>query len=226
MRMLRLFGSSAAAFALGGVIFGQFRPPQYQSGSTPPTAIQALSGGQVLVEATITAQGLVEDVRPLRDTPPFTADVVRTVRQWHFSPAMQLLQAEPGEASVVSPQAVRSKVLIAAWFRPPTINTATLGAEPKDVAEASDEIPFPITTETPIFPITAVFDGGVLLECRVNAAGHVSTARVLHSGAVFDSPALDAVRKWTFRPARIRGAPSEAFVYVSYGFRQPVLTVK
>jgi TonB family protein len=222
--MLRLSGSSMAAFALGGVILGQFRPPQYQSGSIPPTAIQALSGGQVLVEATITAQGVVEDVRPLRETPPFTADIVRTVRRWHFSPATQRLRAEPGEAPVVSPQAVRSKVLIAAWFRPPTINTSTPGAVPQDVAAPSEEIPFPITTETPIFPITAVFDGAVLLECRISTAGHVSSVRILHSGAVFDSPALDAVRKWTFRPARIRGVPSEAFVYISFGFRQPIST--
>jgi TonB family protein len=115
-------------------------------------------------------------------------------------------------------------VLIAAWFRPPTINTSTLGAVPQDVAAPSEEIPFPITTETPIFPITAVFDGAVLLECRISTAGHVSGVRVLHSGAVFDSPALDAVRKWTFRPARIRGVPSEAFAYVSFGFRQPIST--
>jgi TonB family protein len=222
--VLRLSGASIAAFALGGVIFGQFRPAQYQSGSVPPTAIQALGGGQVLVEATITAQGVVEDVRPLRETPPFTADVVRTVRGWLFSPATQRLQAEPGEAPVISPQAVRSKVLIAAWFRPPTINTSTLGAVPQDVAAPSEEIPFPITSETPTFPITAAFDGAVLLECRISTAGHVSSVRVLHSGAVFDSPALDAVRKWTFRPARIRGVPSETLVYVSFGFRQPIST--
>lgn len=217
---------SIAVFVLGGVIFGQFRPPQYQSGSVPPIPIQAVSGGQVLVEVTVTAQGAVEDVRPLRETPPFTVDVVRTVRGWLFSPATQLLRAEPGEAPVNSPQAVRSKVLIAAWFRPPTINTPTLGAVPRDVAAPSEEIPFPITTETPIFPITAAFDGAVLLECRISTAGHVSNVRVLRSGAVFDSPALDAVRKWTFRPAHIRGVASEAFVYVAFGFRQPVSTAK
>jgi TonB family protein len=222
--MQRISGASIAIFALGGVIFGQFRPPQYRSGSLPPTAVQAVGGGQVLVEATVTAQGVVEDVRPLRDTPPFTADVVRTLRGWLFSPATQLLRAEPGEAPVISPQAVRSKVLIAAWFRPPTINTPTLGGVPRDVGAPSEEIPFPITTETPIFPITAAFDGAVLLECRISTTGHVSSVRVLHSGAVFDSPAIDAVRKWTFRPARIRGVPSEAFMYVAFGFRQPVST--
>jgi TonB family protein len=164
----------------------------------------------------------LRNVRPLRETPPFTVDVVRTVRGWLFSPATQRLRASPGEAPVISLQAVRSKVLIAAWFRPPTINTPTLGAIPQDVAAPSEEVPFPITTETPIFPITAVSDGAVLLECRISTAGHLSSVRVLHSGAVFDSAALDAVRKWTFRPGRIRGAPSEAFVYVSFGFRQPI----
>jgi TonB family protein len=168
----------------------------------PPTAIQALSGGQVLVAATITAQGVVEAVRPLRETPPFTADVVRTVRRCLFSPATQCLRSESGEAPAISPQAVRSKVLIAAGLRPSTINTPTLGTVPQDVAAPSEETPFPITTEMPIFPIRAVSDGAVLLECRISTSGHVSSIRGLHSGAVFDHPALDAVRKWTFRPAQ------------------------
>ena len=97
---------------------------------------------------------------------------------------------------------------------------------PQDVAAPSVEIPFPITTEMPIFPVTGVFDGAVLLECRISTDGHVSGVRVLHSGAVFDNPALDAVRKWTFTPAHIRGVPSEAFVYVFFGFRQPLTTAK
>jgi TonB family protein len=222
--MLRLFASIMFVLALRGVIFGQFQPPRYQRGSVPPTAIQALGGGQVLVEATITAQGVVEDVRPLRETPPFTADVIRTVHQWIFSPATQRLRPEAGEPPVVSPQAVRSKVLIAALFRPSTINTPTMGAVPQDVAAPSEEVPFPITIEMPIFPITAVFDGAVLLECRISTAGHVGSVRILHSDAVFDSPALEAIRKWSFRPARIHGVLSEAFVYVSFGFRQPIST--
>jgi TonB family protein len=74
----------------------------------------------------------------------------------------------------------------------------------------------------PIFPITALFDGSVLLECRVDIAGHVTNARVLVSGAIFDRPALDAVRRWSFRPARVRGVPSEAYAYISFGFRRPI----
>jgi hypothetical protein len=37
----------------------------------------------------------------------------------------------------------------------------------------------------PIFPIKALFGGGVLLECLVGVDGHVEVARVLRSGAIF-----------------------------------------
>jgi len=96
------------------------------------------------------------------------------------------------------------------------------GTVPKNVATASDDIPFPLTTIMPPYPVSALFDGTVLLEAEVGSDGHVLTATVLRSAAVFDRPAIEALKKWVFRPASVRSVPTNSFAYVSFGFRQPV----
>ena len=52
-------------------------------------------------------------------------------------------------------------------FRPPTLNGPTLGTPPRDVASASDEIPFPTTTVMPI-SLFVRFEGTVLVEVHVD----------------------------------------------------------
>lgn len=201
---------------------GRFLPPRFQSGIAPPTDIRAVGGGEVFLEADVTDTGFVKEIRPLRLTPPFTEMVTASVRQWRFLPAIQELNPDPSEPQVILKRPVKSKVLIAAIFRPPTLNTPTLGTLPQDVAMASDDIPLPIATVMPFYPVAALFDGTVLVEVQVGADGRVLGTKVLQSGAVFDGPALDALKKWVFRPARVRSVPAPSFAYVSFGFRQPI----
>lgn len=202
---------------------GRFLPPRFQSGIAPPTDIRAVGAGEVFVEAEVTDTGVVSEVRPLRVTPPFTEMVTASVRQWKFSPAMQESNLDPGEPQVVVKRPVKSKVLVAAMFRAPgLLNTPTLGTVPKDIATPSDDTPFPIATVMPIYPVDAIFDGTVLVEVQIGTDGRVLGTKVLQSGAVFDRPALDAVKQWVFRPARVRPVPADSFAYVSFGFRQPI----
>jgi TonB family protein len=62
--------------------------------------------------------------------------------------------------------------------------------------------------------------GMVLIEVRVDAGGGVADARVIRSARPFDEPALDAARRWTFRPARVRGTPMATLAYIAFAFRQ------
>jgi TonB family protein len=198
-------------------------PARYRDGMAPPIQLRALGGGEVLLEATISDSGEIAGIKTLRATPPFTDAVERTVRGWHFSPAEEEVEPVPGEP--VEPRRrkrVNAKVLIAAVFRPPTLNTPTFGAIPKTVGSASDEIPFPITTTAPLYPPRALYDGVVLLEVRVGTDGRVSDSKVILSAPPFDGPALDAARRWMFRPALVHGVPAETFAYITFGFRQPI----
>ena len=214
-----------AAFAsalLATVVPGSFTPARYRSGPAPPTAVRAVTGGEVLVELDVDDRGSVASTSPLRVTPPFTDDVMAAVRAWTFTPATQKVKPDTRESADAAVTPLRSKVLVAAIFRPPTIDTPTLGEPPKNVAVPSTEVAFPISIVPPAYPPNVLFDGTVLLECRVGADGRLRDVTVLQSAGPFDRPAIEAVRRWTFRPAAREGQPVDAFVYASLAFRQPV----
>jgi protein TonB len=62
--------------------------------------------------------------------------------------------------------------------------------------------------------------GDVLLEIVVHRNGSVGDVRVLHGlGHGLDQHAIDAVRQWTFSPARRHGVPVDVLVEVAMEFR-------
>ena len=200
---------------------GGFVPPKYLDGALPQNQILAVGGGEVFLEATIDPRGNVGAISSLRMTPPFTDPVRTVVQAWHFVPAEEQAESLPGEPPAPR-KPVSSKVLIAAIFRAPTLNTPTFGEAPHNGASPSNEIPFPIATAPPLFPPRVLFDGVVLVEVLVGSDGRVAESKVVRSASAFDAPALDAVKQWRFRPARVHGIPTAAFAYIAFGFRQPI----
>src|SRR2546428_501712 len=81
---------------------------------------------------------------------------------------------------------------------------------------------FPLTTGMPRNPPLARDNGIVWVEARVDAGGGVADVKVIRSARPFDEPALDAARRWTFRPARVRGTAVATLAYIAFAFRQPV----
>jgi TonB family protein len=163
---------------------------------------------QVVVDET----GRVAQMTPLRASPLPTDLLMPAVGRWQFRPAVD-------QGVVVS-----SRVLVAAIFRPPQLdNSPTLGTSPVDRAAPSDEIPFPIATQTPPYPPAAIGEGVVLVELLVGADGRVQQLRLATGAGGFDQAALDAARRWSFRPARSNGRTVEAYAYLVFGFRQPVV---
>ena len=193
-----------------------FTPARYLGGSPPPIPVQAIGGGEVFVELTVDESGLVTAVTPLRTTPPFTDAVVNAVRDWTFTPAIE------AATSSAPARGVATRILVAAVFRPPSLNAPTFGVQPQDVAAPSDAVAVPTSTVMPPFPPNALFDGTVLVECHVGPAGQLLGTKVLRSKPPFDRLALDAVKQWTFRPATHGRQRVDAYTYVSFSFRQPI----
>lgn len=190
-----------------------FTPARYLAGPLPMVPIQAVGGGEVFLEVRVSEAGRVDEVTALRVTPPFTAPLIAAVKQWQFRPAEE------------EQRRVRSRVLVAGLFRPPTLNTPTLGALPVDVAEGSAEIPRPAAAAVaPLHPPEALFGGIVLVEVEINAAGVVTKTAVLRSAPPFDGPAVAAARQWAFRPALRQRRPVASVAYIVFGFQQPVTT--
>ena len=195
-----------------------YSPPRLLQGTPPAIPVDAVGGGEVLVELDVSAGGAVTRARPLRATPPFTEFLLDAVRGWRFAPARALVQAR-GRSSR---NPVSSSVLVAAVYRAPVLVGPTLGEAPKDVAPPSPAVPSPAMLTAPPYPPKALLSGSVLLEVRVDADGAIEHVTVLRAVPPFDDPAVSTVRDWVFRPAQRNGVRAPAVVYVVFGFRAPV----
>jgi hypothetical protein len=214
----------AAADTAGAPRFVSRTPARFRGGALPQIPIQAVSGAEIAVEATVSADGRVSEIAILRDAAPFTEFLAAAVRGWQFAPAVDAAATTSGQGeAVVAETRVASKVLVLGLFRPPALFPGTLGTPPADVGRASDGVPYPTTPLTlPVFPPNALWDDVVILELAIGPEGNVARTRVVRSAAIFDQPALDAVAGLRFRPARVHGRPAPSFAYVVAAFRQPV----
>jgi TonB family protein len=217
--MLTLFARVAAVglvAVLGAVVSGDgsvdtFVPARRVSGSIPvsppPTVVGRIDE---TIELTIDATGRVTDTKRLRATQTAADPVGHAVADWRFRPAMDQGHAIP------------SHVLVAALFRPPQLyNGPAPGSPPVDLAAPSDDVPFPVATELPRYPPLAIGDAVALVEVLVGADDRVRQARLVGATRTFDRAALDALDRWSFRPARRNGQAVQAYVYLIFGFRQP-----
>ncbi len=212
------------AFGTGLLAQDSFIPARYQAGTVPPLPALAVGGGQVLLELAIDREGRVAAITPLRTTPPFTQLVADAVRDWHFSPAKEIVKqrSERGDERELQ-ISVETKVLVAGVFRRPAINAPTLGELPRDVASPSTEVAFPLTMTEPPFPPRAFNSGVVLVQARVDRDGRIGEVDIIGSTPPFDDAVRTALREWTFRPAILHAVPTSTFVYLVFGFSLPVV---
>jgi len=171
----------------------------------------------------VAQNGVASAITTLRTTPPFTDALVASVRGWRFQSAIEISGPQPGEPPTIEHRtSVDGSVLVIGVFRPPTLNTPTIGTLPKDSGRASAEVPYPLSMSMPPMPPRARDDGTVVVELTIDARGRVAGARVVESARGFDDVALDTARGWTFRPATHDAQPVSSFAYAVFGFRQPV----
>ena len=65
---------------------------------------------------------------------------------------------------------------------------------------------------------TARVSGTVMIEATVDTHGKVSAARVVKSVPMLDTAALDAVKKWEYRPTMLNGTAVPVIVTVRVNF--------
>jgi periplasmic protein TonB len=84
------------------------------------------------------------------------------------------------------------------------------------------ENPVPVRTFAPEYPVAmrqARVSGLVVVRCMIDDQGNVSgTSVVKSSNNAFDQNALDAVKKWKFKPARQDGAAIATSVTIPIKF--------
>jgi outer membrane biosynthesis protein TonB len=200
------------AFVLVGAVAGQdFEPPRLRAGALPDRPpVQALGGGEVLLEVAVGRDGVVGDVKTLRDTPPFTELLREAVSSWRF------------EAAREDGRATSSFVLVGGVFRPPVLAGPAPGTPPREVGGPCSEVPLPLEMVVPSYPPTALGDGLVRVDVTVGTDGKVAEARPGEGNAPFATAALDAAGRWLFRPACRQDRPVSVTAYLVFGFRSPV----
>jgi protein TonB len=84
-----------------------------------------------------------------------------------------------------------------------------------------------VMPEYPQLATQAHLSAMVVLQLRVGEDGRIKTAEVVHGQALFDEPALAAVRQWRYAPLLLNGVPTEFIVNVTVMFRlQPAADAK
>jgi TonB family protein len=185
--------------------------PKLRGGGVPELPVRAVTGGEVLLELSLSARGQVTGAAVLRSTPPFTDAMLPVVRTWEFVPP------EDDEH-----RPIESRVLVAGLFRPPALYASPGDSNPIDVGHPARDIPFPLGTIMPVFPPLAHSGGVVLLEALIGATGGVEGVQVIRSAPPFDSAAVDAARRWLFRPAYVAQRAEPRYAYLVFGFPTPI----
>jgi TonB family protein len=80
-----------------------------------------------------------------------------------------------------------------------------------------------ISTVEPSYPPNVVAGGTVILKVTVNSSGGIGDVQVLHEAKGFTQHAIQTVRKWKFKPAKLDGRPVEASIPVAFSFSQPIV---
>ncbi len=198
-----------------------FEPARFESGDLFIQPPMTLGGGEVLLELDVSASGDVGTVTVLRTTPPFGDLLRQAASGWRFEPAREV------QEDADAPVAVDSKVLVAGFFRPPTLYSAPARGEvPEDVAVASAETPFPTSMVAPLYPPKAYFhlSQTVAIEVEIGVKGEVTSSKVIRPAETEDlsNAALEASKEWRFRPSRRNGKAVPAVAYIVFGFRELV----
>jgi protein TonB len=85
---------------------------------------------------------------------------------------------------------------------------ACLLAAPRLAAETK-EPPVPVRTFAPDYPpdmLRAKVSGVVTVKCTIDEHGNVTETQVMkYSLVAFEQPAVDALHKWKFKPAKVDG---------------------
>jgi TonB family protein len=195
----------------------------FQSGTIPTLSVMSVEvgGGEVLLEVSVDRTGAVTAMKPLRETATFTERMTSAVKTWRFTPAEADIPVSRRKPGGPTTEAVDTKVLVAGVFRRPSVIGVTFGEPIKDVAAASNDIPFPTSVVTPPYPPGTMSPGVVLVEVRVDLSGNVTDAKIRVPSAGFDSAALSTARQWKFRAAKPGGATAASVAYIVFGFPVP-----
>ncbi len=94
-------------------------------------------------------------------------------------------------------------------------------ARKNDAAVCPCRPPEIVSTSEAVYPMNAVNGGTVVLAVTVSESGEVQDIKVVRDAPGFTPSALQAVKQWKFKPARLNGKPVGAVIPVAFSFGFP-----
>jgi len=79
-----------------------------------------------------------------------------------------------------------------------------------------------ISSVSPVYPALAKgqhVSGDVRIDALIDAAGHVTTMKVVSGPTLLHQAAMDALRQWKYQPASLDGKPVSMHLTVTIQFR-------
>lgn len=101
-----------------------------------------------------------------------------------------------------------------------TVSAQPVLAQNAPQADQGSSPPVPISLVGTPYPPQALFGGEVVLDAGVDASGKLADLTVVSGQSPFLGPVLDAVRTWSFEPARVNGAPTDGRLSIIFQFPQ------
>lgn len=177
----------------------------------PEAARQAFLEGTVIVEALVDETGAVLDVKTLRSVATeLDQAALVAVATWSFEPATCAGQPIPG----------RYRTALNFDLTSPE-QTEPTAAAPSDV---DLEPPVRLFAPQPTYPPAewvAAVEGDVSLRATVDESGLVVEVEVLQGVSPgLDAAAVQALKRWRFRPARRSGEPARFAQVLTFRFRR------
>lgn len=144
-----------------------------------------------------------------------------------YAPLPAPMQGESGDVSGPAP---RTEMPVGSEQRPRLVETApppppvASAPAPRPVASMTTAQPQPISSPAPQYPAQALRrgeQGTVMISARIGPDGVPVSVDVARSSGsrTLDRAAVDAVRRWRFRPALADGQPTTGQVQVPISFR-------
>jgi len=186
-----------------------FSPPVPLSLVGTPYPSEVFSGGEVVLDALVEANGSLGDIRVFSGENPFLQKALAAARTWTFLPARS------GE------KAVETRIGIIFQF-PSSLNSVRAPREyhyEGGLSDATERGALPVDTPGLESSHTKQAEGRVILSEQINSHGQVEAAEIVRGQESLTGPIVDAARQWRFAPGRRGGDDSDSEVIVVVTFR-------
>jgi len=196
-----------------------YAPPEVTLAGDAYASSSVVFDGLFVLDIALSVEGRIQRINALRDPGSMLGAAKISVNAWKFQPASE------------GSKPTYSRLTVAFVYRPDNYGPAR-AVPPTDFAPVippaqSDDgtdgyIPVGIVSFAyPDYPVNSVAWGSVLFQVTVDSAGDIKHLDLLHGMANFNSFAQEALKKWRFRAATLRGKPVTSKIVIAFIFQPP-----